>query len=78
MEERFTNATEIDVRNWIECFQTSQNVLEGIFAHRRDGLVPGIAEASDAIQIAGHSWLDVDFGQVRDGAMHAYEILAFV
>ena len=78
MEERFTNAAKIDVGNRVKRFQASQDVLEGFFAHRPDGLIPGIAEAGDAVQVAGHGWFDVDLGQVRDRAMHADEILAFI
>ena len=78
MEERFADAAEVHAGDGVHLFQAIEDAFERCIGHAANGLIPRIAEAGDAIEVAGHGRLDVDFGQLRDGTMHPHKVMAFV
>ena len=78
MEERLANAAKINAGDGVHLFQAIDDAFERCIGHAANGLIPRIAEAGDAIEVAGHGRLDVDFGQLRDGTMHPHKVMAFV
>ena len=74
VRERLPDPAEIDGGQFIQRGQPIQDSGERGFAHATDRLVPAVAEAGGAIQVAGVGRLDVELRQVGHRPVQAQAV----
>ena len=74
MRERLPDPTKIDRGQFVQRSQAHQNGVKHGLTHPANRLIPAVAEAGRAIQVAGVGRLDVKLGQMRDGPVQAQAV----
>ena len=77
-QERFTKATKENIRTGGQLLQALDHPLPGRRGHIALRLVPGIADAGPAGQVAAAGRFHVHLGQLRDRALQVQAFWAFL